>query len=63
MPPLSVLRRAGEPYALPVESLEAIHLASALRLRDREAPDLVFATHDGKLGRLASVVDLPVIGL
>ena len=60
---LSVLRRAGEPYALPVKSLDAIHLASALRLRDREAPDLVFATHDRQLGRLASVVDLPVIGL
>ncbi len=60
---LSVLRRAGEPYPLPVKSLDAIHLASALTVRDREAPDLVFATHDRQLGRLAAVMDFRVIGL
>ena len=59
----SVLRRAGEAYPLPVKSLDAIHLASALLLRDREARDLVFATHDRQLGRLAAVMDFPVIGL
>jgi predicted nucleic acid-binding protein len=59
----SVLRRAGEPYPLPVKSLDAIHLASAMTLRDREARDLVFATHDRQLGRLAAVMDFPVIGL
>jgi predicted nucleic acid-binding protein len=60
---LPVIRRAGEAYPLPVKSLDAIHLASALMVRDREAPDLVFATHDRRLGRLAAVMDLPVIGL
>ena len=60
---LSVLRRAGEPYPLPIKSLDAIHLASALIVREREAPDLVFATHDQKLGRLAAVMDFRVIGL
>jgi len=59
----SVLRRAGEAYPLPVKSLDAIHLASALLLRDRVARDLVFATHDRQLGRLAAVMDFPVIGL
>jgi predicted nucleic acid-binding protein len=59
----SVLRRAGETFALPVKSLDAIHLASALIVRDRVAHDVVFATHDRYLGRLASVMDLPVIGL
>jgi uncharacterized protein len=59
----SVLRRAGEPYPLPVKSLDAIHLASALMLREREARDLVFATHDRQLGRVAAVMDFPVIGL
>lgn len=58
-----VLRRAGEPYPLPVKSLDAIHLASALVVRDREARDLVFATHDRQLGRLAAVLDFSVIGL
>lgn len=60
---LPVIRRAGEPYPLPVMSLDAIHLASALIVRDREAPDLVFATHDQQVGRLAAVMGLPVIGL
>jgi len=32
-------------------------------VRDREASDLVFATYDQQLGRLAAVMDLPVIGL
>lgn len=59
----SVLRRAGETYPLPVKTLDAIHLASALLVRDREDPDLVFATHDRQLGRVASAMDLPVIGL
>jgi predicted nucleic acid-binding protein len=59
----SVLWRAGEPFPLPVKSLDAIHLASALILREREASDLVFATHDRQLGRLAAVLDFPVIGL
>ena len=60
---LPVIRRAGEAYPLPVRSLDAIHLASALMVRDREAPDLVFATHDRQLGRVAAVMGLPVIGL
>ncbi len=60
---LTVLRRAGESYPLPIKSLDAIHLASALLVRDREAPDLVFATHDQRLGQLAAVMDFPVIGL
>ena len=58
-----VLRRAGEAYPLPVKALDAIHLASALLVREREAPDLVFATHDRQLGRLAAAMDLPVVGL
>jgi predicted nucleic acid-binding protein len=60
---LPVLRRAGEAYPLPIRSLDAIHLASALLVRERDAPGLVFATHDQQLGRLAAVMDLPVIGL
>jgi predicted nucleic acid-binding protein len=60
---LSVIRRAGESFGLPVKSLDALHLASALIVRDRESASLVFATHDRQLGRLAAALDLPVIGL
>ncbi len=63
MPSMSVLRRAGEPYPLALKSLDAIHLASALVLRDRRDPDLVFATHDRQLGRAAATMGFDVIGL
>lgn len=63
MPSVSILRRAGEPYPLALKSLDAIHLASALVLRDRRVPDLVFATHDRQLGRAAATMGFEVIGL
>ena len=63
MPSVSILRRAGEPYPLALKSLDAIHLASALVLRDRRVPDLVFATHDHQLGRAAATMGFDVIGL
>lgn len=59
----AVVRRASEPYPVALKTLDAIHLASALILRDRQAPDLVFATHDLQLGRAAATMDLRVIGL
>jgi predicted nucleic acid-binding protein len=63
MPSMSVLRRAGEPYPLALKSLDAIHLASALVLRDQRDPYLVFATHDRQLGRAAATMGFEVIGL
>lgn len=63
LPSLSILRRAGEPYPLPLRSLDAIHLATALTLRDRGVADLVFATHDRQLARVALSMDLEVLGL
>ena len=59
----SVLTRAGESLPLPVKTLDAIHLATALQWRERRAPDLVFATHDRQLGRAASALGFPVIGV
>lgn len=59
----SVLRRAGEPLPVLLRTLDAIHLATAQMLRERRAPDLVFATHDRQLGRAASALGFPVIGV
>jgi predicted nucleic acid-binding protein len=59
----SILRRAGEPLPAPLKALDAIHVATALQWRDRQAPDLVFATHDRQLGRAASALGFPVIGV
>lgn len=43
-----ILRRAAEPLPTTLGTLDAIHLASAIALRNRVA-DLRFATHDAQL--------------
>jgi len=57
-----VLDRAAEPFPLYVASLDAIHLATALLVRE-DRPDLVFATHDQKLGLAARSLGFEVIGV
>lgn len=62
--PLSsrLLERAAEPFPTQLRTLDAIHLATALVLRDDE-PDLSFATHDRELGAAARAVGFEVLGL
>lgn len=57
-----ILERAGDPFPLAVATLDAIHLASALRLRE-EFAELAFATHDAQLGAAARAMGFAVIGL
>lgn len=59
----SVLDRAGSSFPLPVKTLDAIHLATALQLRERRYHELVFATHDRQQGRAAAALGFEVIGL
>jgi predicted nucleic acid-binding protein len=59
----SILERGGSSFPLPVTALDAIHLATALQFREREQPDLMFATHDQQQGRAALAVGFRVIGL
>lgn len=56
-----VLERAAEPFPTSLGSLDAIHLASALLVRDRY-PDLFFATHDIELGTAATAMGFRVLG-
>lgn len=59
----AVLARAGEPLPVPLATLDAIHLSSALLWRDQHPDaDLVFATHDRALGKAARTMGLVVIG-
>lgn len=59
----AVLTRAGQPLPVPLATLDAIHLASALLWRDQQADDeFVFATHDRALGRAARAMGLAVMG-
>lgn len=58
-----ILARAGEPLPLPLGTLDALHLATALVWRDRMDQPLVLATHDATLGLAARAFGLTVLGL
>lgn len=56
-----VLERAADPFPTALGSLDALHLATALRVRE-EFPDLDFATHDSELALAARAVGFAVHG-
>lgn len=58
----AVLERASEPFPTLLGSLDAIHLASALLVRE-EMDDLAFATHDLVLGTAARATGFQVEGV
>ncbi len=58
-----VLRSAGGPMPTVVKTLDAIHLATAMLIRDRLEPELVFATHDRQQGLAAQALGLTVAGV
>ena len=57
-----ILRRASEPFPVPIGTLDAIHLATALAWRDTSEASLVMATHDKALANAARSLGLQVIG-
>ena len=57
-----VLERASEPFPTALGSLDAIHLASALMVRDN-LDELAFATHDDELGMAARATGFQVHGV
>ena len=57
-----VLSRASEPMPVPVGTLDAIHLATALIWRDRMGPLPQMATHDTALGAAARTFGFDVRG-
>jgi predicted nucleic acid-binding protein len=59
---VAVLERAAEPFPTLIGSLDAIHLASGLLVRQTMS-ELVFATHDIALGRAARAVGFTVEGV
>jgi predicted nucleic acid-binding protein len=58
----SILRRAAEPLPVPLGTLDALHLATALAWRERSPRPLVLATHDASLAQAARVFGLQVLG-
>ena len=57
-----VLSRASDPMPMPIGTLDAIHLASALIWRDRVGALPELATHDGTLGAAARAFGFDVRG-
>jgi predicted nucleic acid-binding protein len=57
-----VLRRASEPMPMPLGTLDAIHLATALIWRDRMGPLPELATHAPTLGAAARTFGFTVRG-
>jgi predicted nucleic acid-binding protein len=58
----SVLSRAAQSFLTPLGTLDALHLATALRLVELSAMDLVFLTHDAELATAARGVNFQVEG-
>ena len=59
-----ILLRAEQPLPVPLGTLDALHLTSALVYREGIGGEaLVFATHDAALGRAARALGCSVIGV
>jgi predicted nucleic acid-binding protein len=58
-----VLSRASEPMPIPLGTLDAIHLATALIWRDRMGSLSTMATHDTALGVAAQAFGFDVHGI
>ena len=57
-----VLTRAGESFPTPVGTLDAIHLSTALRIREERGLD-AFLTHDEQLATAAMGMGFKVHGV
>ncbi len=58
-----VLQRAALPMPTVVKTLDAIHLASALLLRERRNLSITFATHDDQQATAARALGFDSVGL
>lgn len=59
----AILRRASQALPVPVGTLDALHLATALLWRDVRGRDLIFATHNRSLGAAARASGIATIGI
>ena len=58
----AVLDRAAAPISVPLKTLDAIHLTTALQWREDMEEDVTFATHDARLAAAARAHGFPVLG-
>jgi predicted nucleic acid-binding protein len=57
-----ILARATDPFPVPLGTLDALHLATALLWREKAREPLVMATHDGSLALAARAFGIEVLG-
>ena len=57
-----ILSRAGEPIAVPLGTLDAIHLVTATAWQEITGLRLTMATHDTALADAARLYGMPVLG-
>lgn len=62
-PTFIVLHRAAQPMPIPLGTLDAVHLATALLWRETRDDELVLATHDRALAFAGRASGLHVIGV
>jgi predicted nucleic acid-binding protein len=62
-PTFPVLRRGAQPFPVPLGTLDALHLATALLWRDTRGEELAMATHDRALALAARSCGLRVVGI
>jgi hypothetical protein len=58
-----VLHRAALPLPLPVRTLDALHLTTALIVRERSAEPLLFVTHDAQQAAAARALGFEIQGI
>jgi predicted nucleic acid-binding protein len=63
LPDALVLERASMPMPVPLGTLDAIHLSTALLWQELRGERLVLTTHDAALGTAAQAFGLEVLGL
>ena len=59
----SILDRAAQSFLTPLGTLDALHLATALRLVEAGQSDLIFVTHDAELALAARSVNFQFEGV
>jgi predicted nucleic acid-binding protein len=59
----AILERSGGQFGLPLKTLDAIHLVTAVAWRERINEEVTFLTHDKPLAAVAREYDFRVVGV
>lgn len=60
---LNILLKASDSFPTIIKTLDSLHLATALSLKEKQHEDLVFVTHDKQQGIAAMACGMEVQGV